>query len=62
MLRVAGRNGALHGEKGIASKAAQRKGKKTFGHLIGEHLPGEGWKWREGEMGEAEPKLKFLWD
>lgn len=53
-LRVADRNGALHGEKGIASEAARRKGKKTFGHLVGE-MGG-------GEMGEAEPEPKFLWD
>lgn len=53
MLRVADRNGALHSEKGIASKAARRKGKKTFGHLIGERLPGEGWKW-EGERWERQ--------
>lgn len=52
-LRVADRNGALHSEKGIASEAAWRKGKKTFGLLIGE-MGG-------GELGEAEPKPKFLW-
>lgn len=37
--------------EGMASEAAQRQGKKMFGHLI------EG-----GDMRGAEPKLKFLWD
>lgn len=53
-LRVVDRNGALHSEKGLASEAVRRKGKKTFGHLIGE-MGG-------GEMREAEPNLKFLED
>lgn len=55
MVRVADRNGALHSEKGIASKAARRKGKKTFGHLIGERLPGEGWKWEEERWERQNP-------